>query len=189
MRFWPCCWRPRPSPIGSGANFTAQSANPTNTFTAGTLIDWQQPGNGTAVFTPPHADEAGRQPVGLVDIQNTGNITGDFVLSATNIVNTPAVPGLTSGLTISVEDCGLFTSSNTAPAGVHAARAPAYPAGLIGLLEAERHLGIGRRRAWAPTGDKHRYKITSRGRTAPRRQDNPLQGANDDVRPDQWDAS
>ncbi len=38
--------------IGSGANFSAQSANPTNTFTAGTLTIGSNPANGTAVFTP-----------------------------------------------------------------------------------------------------------------------------------------
>jgi spore coat-associated protein N len=161
--------------IGSGANFTAASANPTNVFTAGTLtIGNSSPG--TAIFN------AGNTPImkpgdtrfGTVDIQNTGTIAGDFVLGTSNIVNAPAAPGLTSRLTIKVEDCGLWTSSNTV--------APAcpgtvikYPAGTIAGLSG---VALGTfNGGTAATSDKHRYKITVDWPNGTPAQDNPLQGA------------
>ncbi len=123
---------------------------------------------------------------GLVDIQNTGNITGDFALSATNIVNTPAVPGLTSRLTISVEDCGLFTSNNTVPPTCTGASFP-YPAGPIGLLGPQLALGTFVGGNGTTTGDKHRYKIIVAWPNGTPAQDNPLQGANTTFTL-QWDA-
>jgi spore coat-associated protein N len=154
--------------IGSGANFTASSANPTNTFSAGTLtIGNSSPG--TAIFAPGVLMKPGDSRVGIVDIQNTGTITGDFVLGTSNIVNTPAAPGLTSRLTIEVEDCGLWAQPGPpAPTcGTTTIKyAPNTIAGLSGI-------DMGN---FAP-GDKRRYRITVLWPNGTPAQDNPLQGA------------
>ena len=161
--------------IGSGANFSATSANPTNTFTAGTLTIGSNPANGTAVFAPGTPMKPGDSRVGIVDIQNTGSISGDFTLSATSIVNTPAAPGLTSRLTIQVEDCGLWTSNNTVAPACAGTTIP-YPAGAIGLLTAK-DVGTFAGGNGTTTGDKHRYKITVAWPNGTPAQDDPLQGA------------
>jgi hypothetical protein len=161
--------------IGSGANFTAASANPTNVFSAGTLtIGNSSPG--TAIFTTGNtaAMKPGDTRTGTVDIQNTGSITGDFVLGTSNIVNAPASPGLTSVLTITIEDCGLWTSGNTVPPtcpGTTIKYGPGTIAGLSGKDMGNFSGGT------ATTSDKHRYKITVNWPNGTPAVDNPLQGA------------
>lgn len=160
--------------IGSGANFTASSANPTNTFSAGTLsIGNSNPG--TAIFTSLNTPimKPGDTRTGTVDIQNTGNIAGDFVLGTSNIVNTPAAPGLTSRLTITVGDCGLFTSGN-AVAPSCAAPTQRYTGTIAGLSGIAMGTFAG---GTATTSDKHRYLITVFWPNGTPAQDNPLQGA------------
>jgi spore coat-associated protein N len=94
--------------VGSGANFTAHSANPANTFTAGTL----DIGNSasSAVLSATNLKPGGAE-TGTVDIQNTGSIPGTFTLSTSNVVDTNALLGQ---LDLKVEDCGVYNGS-TAP--------------------------------------------------------------------------
>ncbi len=156
--------------VGSGANFTAQSANPTNVFTAGTLTMSNSPGNGTAVFTAAQGLwKPGVTRPGTVDIQNTGSIAGDFVLNVANLTNTPAAPGLMNRMTIKVDDCGLWTNGNTTPPGCVAVTT-VYPTGAPLALS---NVALG---TFAP-GDKHRYTITMSWPNGTPAQDNPLQGA------------
>jgi hypothetical protein len=172
--------------IGSGANFTATAANPTNTFTAGALSIGLTPN--TAIFTT--ATNGNIKPgmpalVGTVDIENSGNITGAFALSASNIVNTPAAPGLTSVLKIQVEDCGLWTSSNTVPPACTGATI-VYPAGAIPGLSG---LALGNYNGGSVAArDKHRFKISVTWPSNAPAIDNPLQNAqlSFDLK---WDAS
>jgi spore coat-associated protein N len=161
--------------IGSGANFTATSANPTNVFSAGTLTMGNS-SSGTAIFTSANTPimKPGDTRSGTVDIQNTGNITGDFVLGTSNIVNTPASPGLTSVLKIQVEDCGLFTNNDT-QAPLCTGSTIKYPAGTIAGLSG---IDMGNYAGGtATTSDKHRYKITVSWPDGTPAVDNPLQGA------------
>src|SRR5215208_971747 len=90
--------------VGSGANFSAQSANPSNTFTAGSLeIDNSLEG---AAILNASGMVPGDTTTGTVDIQNTGTTSGDFTLSRTNLVDTPSSPAMSSQLNVLVEDCG-----------------------------------------------------------------------------------
>src|SRR3954471_3393561 len=58
--------------IGSGADFSAQTANPSNTFSAGSLrMDNSR--DGSAIFAPTNMKPGGQAQTGLVDIRNTGS--------------------------------------------------------------------------------------------------------------------
>jgi hypothetical protein len=96
--------------VGSGADFTAHSANPTNTFTAGTLSIGNGNGNGSeasAILSATNLKPGGSTS-GTVDIANTGSLAGTFTLSTSHVVDTAS---LLRELDLKVEDCGLFTSS------------------------------------------------------------------------------
>src|SRR3954463_13109765 len=67
--------------VGSGADFTASSANPANTFAAGTLSILNSK-EGTAVLSASNL-RPGNSSSGTVDIQNTGGLSGAFTLSRT----------------------------------------------------------------------------------------------------------
>jgi hypothetical protein len=77
--------------VGSGANFTSASANPTNTFTAGTLTQSNSADN-AAVLT---ADKLkpGDSATGKVTITNTGNLAGSFTLTRSTTTNTAGPNG------------------------------------------------------------------------------------------------
>src|SRR5687767_2915854 len=57
--------------VGSGADFTATSANPSNTFAAGTLSIGNSK-DGVAVLSASDLRPAGPAADGVVDIENTG---------------------------------------------------------------------------------------------------------------------
>jgi hypothetical protein len=94
--------------VGSGANFTAHSANPSNTFTAGTLSIGNS--QASAILSATNLKPGDSTP-GTVDIQNTGSVPGTFTLSTSNVVDTASLLGQ---LDLKVEDCGVFSGS-TAP--------------------------------------------------------------------------
>jgi hypothetical protein len=99
--------------VGSGADFTATSANPTNTFAAGTLTI----GNsklGTAVLSAANMRPGDPATTGLVDIQNTGSLAGTFTLSRGTVSDSDTANPLSAKLDVVVTDCGTFTGS-TAP--------------------------------------------------------------------------
>ena len=97
--------------VGSGANFTAHSANPSNTFTAGTLAIGNSASS--AILSATNL-KPGDVNTGTVDIQNTGSLPGTFTLSTSNVVDTNALLGQ---LDLKVEDCGVYTGTGgtTAP--------------------------------------------------------------------------
>lgn len=66
--------------VGSGANFTATSANPGNIFTAGALTHVNSKA-GAAIFASGGLMKPGDVRTGLVDIQNTGSVAGTFTLA------------------------------------------------------------------------------------------------------------
>src|SRR3954454_14825728 len=73
--------------VGSGADFTASSANPSNTFSSGTLTIGNSKA-GTAVFTAGNLRPGGTQQTGTVDIENTGSLSGAFTLVRGTVTNT-----------------------------------------------------------------------------------------------------
>ena len=91
--------------VGSGANFTAHAANPSNTFTSGTLSIGSSASS--ALFNAPNM-KPGDTVNGTVDIANSGSVPGTFTLSTSSPVDTGALLGQ---LDLKVEDCGLFSGS------------------------------------------------------------------------------
>jgi hypothetical protein len=72
--------------VGSGATFTAQSANPTNTFTSGTLLQSNSKGDGVTIVTGSNL-KPGDVRTGETTITNTGTLAGTFKLSEVNDTN------------------------------------------------------------------------------------------------------
>jgi spore coat-associated protein N len=96
--------------VGTGANFTAQTANPSNTFTSGSLT-MSNSQNNAAILSASNM-VPGSTTNGTVDIANTGNVPGTFSLSRPNLNDTPSSPGLSNKLDLVVTDCGLVASAN-----------------------------------------------------------------------------
>jgi spore coat-associated protein N len=99
--------------VGSGADFTASSANPSNTFASGTLSVLNSK-DGTAVLTASGMKPGGAAAVGTVDIKNTGSLSGTFTLSRPALTDSDSTNPLSGKLNVTVKDCGLFSGS-TAP--------------------------------------------------------------------------
>jgi hypothetical protein len=103
--------------VGSGANFTAHSTNPENTFTAGTLSLGNS--EASAILNAPNLGP-GDTATGTVDIQNTGTLAGTVSLSTSRASD--STPSLLRQLDLSVEDCGAFAGAT--PPACGSGRAP-----------------------------------------------------------------
>src|SRR3954453_2791204 len=75
--------------VGSGADFTARTANPSNTFSAGTL-SMENSKDGTAILNADNLKPGGDPKTGGVDIKNTGSIDGAFTLTRDQLTSTDA---------------------------------------------------------------------------------------------------
>jgi spore coat-associated protein N len=98
--------------VASGADFTASSANPSNTFTTGTLTMSNSADN-AAVLTASNL-RPGNSATGTVDIANTGSLSGAFTLTKSSVTDTDSANPLSGKLNVVVDDCGAFSGS-TAP--------------------------------------------------------------------------
>jgi hypothetical protein len=98
--------------VGSGADFTASSANPANTFSSGTMTMLNSKA-GEAVLTASNM-RPGDSADGVVDIENTGSLSGDFTLSRSTPVDSDPANPLSGKLNITVVDCGTFSSGTPA---------------------------------------------------------------------------
>jgi hypothetical protein len=101
---------------GSGADFTASSANPANTFASGTLSILNS-NEGTAVLSAGNLRPAGTPAVGVVDIENTGSLSGAFTLSRTAPVDSDSSNPMSAKLNLTVVDCGTFTGATPPTCG------------------------------------------------------------------------
>lgn len=143
--------------IGSGADFSAQSANPGNTFSAGSLtIDNERAG---AVVFAPHDMVPGAPPkTGTVDIRNDGSIAGTFTLSRDRLSSTdsgdPNPAPFADKVNLTIVDCGAYSGS-TAPACGDAGDVTVYDHGSLDDMSAR--VGLGRFGA----GEKHRYRFAA----------------------------
>lgn len=158
--------------IGSGANFTAQASNPSNTFTAGALSIGNTPS--TAILSV-SGWKPGDTTTGTVDIQNTGTISGAFTVTATSIVDTPASPGLSSKIDLVVKDCGDFSSGTPTCDGGD----PVKYSGTLATMTGNSALGT------FAANEKHRYEFTATFNSSA---GNTYQGANTTAT-FQWDAT
>jgi spore coat-associated protein N len=99
--------------VGSGADFTASSANPSNTFASGTLSILNSE-EGSAVLTATNLRPGGPAQTGEVDIKNSGSLSGAFTLKRSTPVDTGSTSPLSQMLNITVVDCGDSAAPNCA---------------------------------------------------------------------------
>jgi hypothetical protein len=111
--------------VGSGAVFSTQTANPSNTFASGILSQTNSK-SASAILKMDHIIP-GNSSSGTVDIQNTGNVQGIFTLAESDLVDqdssdatagngtTRTASKLGDQLQLVIQDCGAFTGA-TAPA-------------------------------------------------------------------------
>jgi hypothetical protein len=88
----------------SGATFTAQTANPSNSFTAGTLT-MANSKDAAAILSATNM-KPGDTVSGTVDIKNTGSVSGAFTLGKTALTNTDTTNPMAAVLDVVVTDCG-----------------------------------------------------------------------------------
>jgi hypothetical protein len=142
--------------VGSGADFTASSANPSNTFSAGTLTIANSK-EGTAVLTASGLRPGGTAATGTVDIQNTGGLSGAFTLSRTTPVDSDGANPLSGKLNLTVVDCGTFNGA-TAPTCGDGDDVTKYSAGTVSQMGTTGHL-VSALGSYA-ANEKHRYQFT-----------------------------
>jgi spore coat-associated protein N len=132
--------------VGSSAAFTASSANPNNTFAAGTLSILNSK-EGLAVLTASNM-KPGDSATGTVDVENSGTLAGAFTLSRSNIVDSDGSNPMSAKLNLVVKDCGDFSlGTPTCDAG--------DPQAYSGTVAAMGSVALG---AFA-AADKHRYEF------------------------------
>jgi spore coat-associated protein N len=157
--------------VASGANFNATSANPANTFSTGTLtMDNSAPN--AAIFTASNL-RPGQTSVGIVDIKNTGSLSGDFTLTSSTPVDSDTANRLSAKLNVVVKDCGTFAADDTAPSCTGGA---VKYTGTLAQMGTTGHeiSALGNYAA----GDKHRYQFAV---TFDSSADNAYQGDNTSV--------
>ncbi len=82
--------------------FGSSSANPGN-MTASGIMEQDNSADGAAILTVENL-LPGESGTGTVSITNVGDADGDFTLTASNLVDTPATPAFSSTLTLTVTD-------------------------------------------------------------------------------------
>ena len=133
--------------VGSGANFTATSANPANTFASGTLTIGKD--NNGAILTAGNL-RPGNTAAGTVDIENTGSLSGAFTLKRGTLTDSDIASPLSGKLNLTVVDCGNFGSGTpTCDAGD-----PQKYTGTIAGMTGDAVLGT------YASHEKHRYQFT-----------------------------
>jgi spore coat-associated protein N len=103
--------------VGSGADFSARTANPSNTFSAGSLT-MSNSRDGEAIFAATNMKPGGPAQTGLVDIKNTGSIDGVFTLSRDQLTSSDSSGDnpspFAAKVNVKIVDCGKYTISNGA---------------------------------------------------------------------------
>jgi spore coat-associated protein N len=141
--------------VGSGADFTASSANPSNTFAAGTMTILNSK-EGTAVLSATNL-RPGNSAVGTVDIQNSGSLSGAFTLTRTTPVDSDATNPLSGKLNLTVVDCGKYVGA-TAPTCGDGDDVTVYGSGTVAQMGTGGH-AISALGTYA-ANEKHTYKFT-----------------------------
>ena len=158
--------------VGSGATFTAQTANPSNTFASGTLSMSNSKDNQAILSAS--GMKPGDSTNGTVDIQNTGSLAGTFSLSRTALTNSDSTNKMSEKMNLVVKDCGDFSSGTpTCDAGD-----PTKYSGTLDAMSSSVALG-----SYA-ANEKHRYEFTA---TFDSSAGNAYQGDNTSAT-FQWDA-
>ena len=88
--------------VFSGAAFSAATANPEGTFAAGTLTTVNSK-TGQVLIAAQNL-RPGKSAQGTLSLQNTSNFSASYTLAIGSIADVPSSPGLSNGLTLSVDD-------------------------------------------------------------------------------------
>ena len=142
--------------VGSGADFTSKTANPANTFTAGTLV-MDNSKDAAAIFNPANMKPGGAPQTGTVDIENKGSLGATFTVSRDQLSNTdtgtsnPAA--FATRVNLVVTDCGEFSGAAAAACG-DANDSQVY-SGTLAAMDAAAALGD------YSAGEKHRYQFAA----------------------------
>ena len=135
--------------VGSGAAFTAQTANPGNSFASGSLT--MSNSKDTVAILSASGMKPGDSTSGTVDIGNTGSLSGTFTLSRTNLTNSDAANPMSSQMNLVVKDCGNFASGTpTCDAGD-----PNVYSGTLDAMSSAVALGT------FAAGEQRRYQFTA----------------------------
>jgi spore coat-associated protein N len=101
--------------VGSGADFSARTANPSNTFSAGSL-SMENSKDGTAIFSPTNMKPGGAPQTGILDIKNTGSIDGAFTLTRDQLTNSDSggdnPTPFAAKVAVGIVDCGKYSTWN-----------------------------------------------------------------------------
>jgi hypothetical protein len=136
--------------VASGADFTARSANPSNTFTTGTL-SVSNSRAGAAILSASGLKPGDAPVSGTVDIANAGSLAGDFSLERGTPVDSDGLHALSSKLRVVVSDCGGFSGA-TAPSCDAGDGTVVYDGMLADMDDAE---ALGEYTG----GEKHRFRF------------------------------
>jgi spore coat-associated protein N len=131
--------------VGSGADFNSASANPSNTFSGGTMTQSNSKAN-AAILTA-SGMKPGDSATGTVDITNTGSLAGAFTLTKSTPVDTPTASNFSSKLTGVIEDLGDPGCVTSCPAATTVYNGDLKSMGAISL-------------GTFAASAKHRYKFT-----------------------------
>lgn len=137
--------------VASGADFTAQTANPSNTFSSGNLSMTNSKDN-AAVFTPSNMIPGGTPDTGTVDIANSGSIDGTFSFKATSIASSDVANPMAAKINLVVTDCGEFVAAT--PPACEAGDSSVYT-GTLAAFNSDNALGV------YSAGEKHRYEFSA----------------------------
>jgi spore coat-associated protein N len=142
--------------VGSGADFTSRTANPANTFTAGTLV-MDNSKDAAAIFNPTDMKPGGAPETGTVDIENEGSLGAAFTLTRDQLANTDTGAANPSAfaakVNIVVTDCGAFSGATAATCG-DTDDSEVY-SGTLAAMDAVAALGD------YSAGEKHRYQFAA----------------------------
>lgn len=142
--------------VGSGADFSSRSANPANTFTAGTLV-MDNSKDAAAILAATGMKPGGAPQTGTVDIENKGSLAASFALSRDRLESTDTgasnPTAFAAKVNLVVTDCGEYGSS-APPACGDGDDAEVYDGTLAGM-DGTRPLGD------YEAGEKHRYQLAA----------------------------
>lgn len=91
--------------VASGATFTAQTANPSNTFAAGNL-SMTNSQSGSAILTASNMKPGDPATKGTVVIKNTGSVKGVMKLTRSALSNSDTTNPMAALLNLKITDCG-----------------------------------------------------------------------------------
>jgi hypothetical protein len=133
----------------SGASFTASSASPGNVFATGTLT-MSSSKDGTFIMSPGNMRPGDPASTGLVDVQNTGSLSGAFTLSRSALTDSDTTNPLSGKLNVVIADCGVWSGASAPSCASATTKYTGTLAGLSSAVNLGTFVG----------SEKHRYQFS-----------------------------